>query len=151
MRDWVFLYLFGTDTLRARVRSHIHLPEVQYPIQGHVTTQHLSKKILDDHDDVIMMTSSLKKKSKIQSTPIGLKFGRGMFSTMPNTMVVFILRENDVIKVVVTSSSKGSPLKKVKNSKCSNRFFFQFQIYQRLNLFNTSTHIEHDTRLHGTS
>ena len=33
---------------------------------------------------------------------------------MPETMVMLILRENDVIKVLMTSSSKGSPLKKVK-------------------------------------
>ena len=66
------------------------------------------------------------KKSKIQSTPIGLKFGRGMFLTMPDTMVMLILRENDVIKTLMTSSSKGSPLKKIKNFKCSNQFFFNF-------------------------
>ena len=37
------------------------------------------------------------EKSKIQSAPIALKFGTGMFSTMPDTMAMFILRENDVI------------------------------------------------------
>ena len=31
---------------------------------------------------------------------------------MPDTMAMLILRENDVIKVLMTSSSKGSPLKK---------------------------------------
>ena len=75
-----------------------------------------------------LMTSSWwrhrSKKSKIQSAPIELKIGTGMFSNTPDTMVMLILRENDVIKVLMTSSSKGSSLKKVKNSKCSNRFFF---------------------------
>ena len=37
------------------------------------------------------------EKSKNQSAPIGLKFGTGMFSTTPETMAMFILRENDVI------------------------------------------------------
>ena len=37
------------------------------------------------------------EKSKIQSAPIGLKFGTGMFSTTPDTVAMFILRENDVI------------------------------------------------------
>ena len=37
------------------------------------------------------------EKSKIQSAPIALKIGTGMFSSTPDTMAVFILRENDVI------------------------------------------------------
>ena len=43
-----------------------------------------------------------------------------MFLTMPDAMVMFILHENDFIKVLMTSSSKRSPLKKVKNSKYSD-------------------------------
>ena len=35
--------------------------------------------------------------SKIKSAPIELKFGTGMFSTTPDTMIVSVLRENDVI------------------------------------------------------
>ena len=84
-----------------------------------------------------LMTSSWwrhrSKKSKIQSAPIELKFGRGMFLTMPDTMVMLILRENDVIKVLMTSSSKGSPLKKSKKFNVLQSFFF----FSILNLSET--------------
>ena len=36
-------------------------------------------------------------KSKIQSAPIALKIGTDMFLSTPDTMAVFIVRENDVI------------------------------------------------------
>ena len=36
-------------------------------------------------------------KSKIQSAPIALKIGTGMFSSTPDTMAMLILRKNDVI------------------------------------------------------
>ena len=40
---------------------------------------------------------SLLDASKIKNAPIKLKFGTGMFSSMPDTMVMSVLRENDVI------------------------------------------------------
>ena len=40
---------------------------------------------------------SLLDASKIKSAPIELKFGTGMFSSIPDTMATSVLRENDVI------------------------------------------------------
>ena len=88
--------------------------------------------ILRENDVIkVLMTSSfkgspLKKSKKIQSTPIELKIGTGKFSSTPDTMVVLIFRENDVIKVLMTSSSKGSPLKKVKKFKVLQSVFLFF-------------------------
>merc|ERR1712002_708042 len=53
------------------------------------------------HAHCVMLRSlggaSSQKFEKFQSAPIELKFGTGMFSTPPDTMVTLVLRENDVI------------------------------------------------------
>ena len=43
--------------------------------------------------------AKIEKIEKIQSAPIELKFGTGMFSTPPDTMVTLVLLENDVIRL----------------------------------------------------
>ena len=59
--------------------------------------------------------AKIEKIEKIQSALIELKFGTGMVWTTPDTMVMFILRKNDVI-------SRPRPLTHLQHekSKCSN-------------------------------
>ena len=69
------------------------------------------------HDAMLRSLSRgvIAKIEKIQSAPIELKFGTGMVWTTPDTMVMFILRKNDVI-------SRPRPLTHLQHekSKCSN-------------------------------
>ena len=43
--------------------------------------------------------AKIEKIEKFQCAPIELKFGTGMFSTPPDTMVTLFSRENDVIRL----------------------------------------------------
>ena len=69
------------------------------------------------HDAMLRSLSRgvIAKIEKFQSAPIELKFGTGMVWTTPDTMVMFILRKNDVI-------SRPRPLTHLQHekSKCSN-------------------------------
>ena len=60
--------------------------------QGHVTGATPYCAIMTSSSN-----GSLLDASKIKSAPIELKFGTGMFSSTPDTMVTSVSRENDVI------------------------------------------------------